>query len=528
MIDNIIAYSIRNKFIIALGVFGLIGWGIYSFSQLPIDAVPDITNNQVQIITTSPTLAAQEVEQFISFPVELAMQNLPGVEEIRSISRFGLSVVTVVFKDKMGTYLPRQLVSEKLKDAEAEIPAGFGKPEMAPITTGLGEIYQYVLHPKEGYEDKYTPIQLRTIQDWLIKRQLAGTPGLVEVNSFGGFLKQYEAGIDPGRLRSMNVTLNEVFQALEKNNANTGGSYIEKGPHAYFIRGEGMVKTLEDIGNIVIKTVEGVPVYIKDVAKVHLGTAPRFGAMTRNGQGEVTGGMVLMLKGENTEAVIKRVKERMKQIQKTLPEGLVIEPFIDRTKLIDKAIHTVSKNLLEGGLIVIFVLVLLLGNLRAGLIVASIIPLAMLFAISLMNLFGVSANLMSLGAIDFGLVVDGAVIIVESVIFTITHKYGKLNRVLNTEERNSITNTSASKMMRSALFGQIIILIVYFPILSLAGIEGKMFKPMAMTVGFAIIGAILLCLTYVPMMSALLLRKGESEKKTISDRIMGAIQGGYS
>jgi heavy metal efflux system protein len=528
MIDNIIAYSIRNKFIIALGVFGLIGWGIYSFSQLPIDAVPDITNNQVQIITVSPTLAAQEVEQFISYPVELAMQNLPGVEEIRSISRFGLSVVTVVFKDKMGTYLPRQLVSEKLIEAKAEIPAGFGEPEMAPITTGLGEIYQYVLHAKEGYEDKYSPMELRTIQDWLIKRQLAGTPGLVEVNSFGGFLKQYEVGINPERLRSMNVTVGEVFEALEKNNENTGGSYIEKGREAYFIRGDGMVKTLDDIGNIVVKTVEGIPVYVKDVAKVHFGYAPRYGAMTRNGQGEVTGAMVLMLKGENSEAVIGRVKERIEQIQKTLPEGLIIEPFIDRTKLIDSTIHTVSNNLLEGGLIVIFVLVLLLGNLRAGLIVASIIPLAMLFALGMMNLFGVSANLMSLGAIDFGLVVDGAVIIVESVIFTIAHKYEKLNRILTTEERDSITNTSASKMMRSALFGQIIILIVYFPILSLAGIEGKMFKPMAMTVGFAIIGAIFLCLTYVPMMSALLLRKGESEKKTISDRIMGSIQWAYN
>ncbi|MFQ5448479.1 MAG: efflux RND transporter permease subunit, partial [Saprospiraceae bacterium] len=327
---------------------------------------------------------------------------------------------------------------------------------------------------------------------------------------------------------SMNVTVSEIFEALEKNNENTGGSYIEKGPNAYFIRGVGMVKNLEDIGNIDIKTVEGVPVYIKDVAKVHLGYAPRFGAMTRNGQGEVTGGIVLMLKGENTEAVIKRVKERIEQIQKSLPEGLVIEPFIDRAKFIGKTIHTVSKNLLEGGLIVIFVLVLLLGNLRAGLIVASIIPLAMLFAIILMNSFGVSANLMSLGAIDFGLVVDGAVIIIENVIFTITYKYGNLNRLLSPDERDSLTNSSASRMMRSALFGQIIILIVYFPILSLTGIEGKMFGPMAITVSFVIIGAILLCLTYVPMMAALLLRKGESEKKTISDRIMNGFHRIYT
>jgi heavy metal efflux system protein len=528
MIEKIIAYSIKNKFIIALGLFGMIGWGIYSIANLPIDAVPDITNNQVQIITISPTLAAQEVEQFVSYPVELAMQNLPGVDEIRSISRFGLSVVTVVFEDKMGTYLPRQLVSEKLVTVKGEIPEGFGDPEMSPITTGLGEIYQYVLHASEGYEDKYSPMQLRTIQDWLVKRQLAGIAGLVEVNSFGGHLKQYEVGINPEKLRSINVTIAEVFTALERNNENTGGSYIEKGRNAYFIRGEGMVKNLEDIGNIVIRNVEGVPVYIRDIATVHLGMPPRFGAMTRNGEGEVTGGMVLMLKGANTEDVIGRVKERVKQIQKTLPEGVVIEPFIDRSKFIDKTIGTVTKNLLEGGFIVIFILVLLLGNLRAGLIVASVIPLAMLFAISMMRIFGVSANLMSMGAIDFGLVVDGAVIIVESVIFTITYKYGHLKRDLNTEERDAVTNNSAGKMMRSALFGQIIILIVYIPILSLSGIEGKMFNPMAMTVGFAIVGAIILCLTYVPMISALLLKKGDSEKKNISSYIMGAIQWAYT
>jgi len=528
MIDNIIAYSIKNKFIVGLAILGLITWGIYSFRQLPIDAVPDITNNQVQIITLSPTLAAQEVEQFVSYPIELAMQNLPNVEEIRSISRFGLSVVTVVFKDNMGIYLPRQLVSEKLKEAEGEIPEGFGEPEMAPITTGLGEIYQYVLVPKEGYKDKYSAMELRSIQDWIVKRQLAGIPGLVEVNSFGGYLKQYEVAINPERLRSMNVTIAEVFSALENNNENTGGSYIEKGASTYFIRGEGMVKTLEDIGDIAIKTVAGIPVYIKDVAKVHFGYASRYGAMTRNGEGEVTGGMVLMLKGENSGEVVSRVKERIAQIQKTLPEGLVIEPFIDRSKLINKTIRTVITNLIEGGLVVVFVLILLLGNFRAGLIVASIIPLAMLFAISLMNLFGVSANLMSLGAIDFGLIVDGAVIIVESIIFVITAKYGKTNDRIPQAEVEKITNESAGRMMKSALFGQIIILIVYFPVLSLSGIEGKMFKPMAMTVSFAIIGAILLCLTYVPMMASLFLRKGEPDRVTISDRVMNGLKWAYS
>jgi cobalt-zinc-cadmium resistance protein CzcA len=520
MIEKIIDYSINNKFIIGLMVVGLIGWGSYSFTQLPLDAVPDITNNQVQVITLSPTLAAQEVEQFITYPIELAMQNLPDVTEIRSVSRFGLSVVTVVFKDKMGTYLPRQLVSEKLKEAENNIPEGFGNPELAPITTGLGEVYQYSLSVREGYKNKYTTMDLRTIQDWIVKRQLAGVPGLVEVNSFGGFLKQYEVSIDPQILRSVGITLNEVFEALENSNENTGGSYIEKGPDAFFIRGDGMVNSLEELNNVVVKTINGVPILVKNIAQVGFGYAPRYGAMTSNGEGEVTGGLVLMLKGENSEAVVIRVKERVEQIKKSLPEGVELKVFIDRSKLIESTISTVKTNLIEGGLIVIFVLVLLLGNLRAGLIVASVIPLAMLFALGMMNVFGVSANLMSLGAIDFGLVVDGAVIIVESTIFLITTKYGRTNKFLNQQERNEITRQSAAKMMKSALFGQIIILIVYLPILSLTGIEGKMFKPMAMTVSFAIVGAIILSLTWVPMISSLFINRGESDRKNISERIM--------
>ena len=522
MIDNIIAYSIRNKFIIGLLVLGLVAWGLYSLRQLPIDAVPDITNNQVQLITQAPTLAAQEVEQFITYPVELAMQNLPGVVEIRSISRFGLSVVTVVFKEDMGTYLPRQLVSEQLKIAEAEIPPGLGSPEMAPISTGLGEIYQYALHVKPGYDSLYTPMELRSIQDWIVRRQLSGVDGVVEVNSFGGFLKQYEVAVNPEQLRAMNVTMAEVFQAVEKNNQNTGGSYIEKGPNAYFVRGEGLVKSLKDIEKIPVKTVENIPVRISDVAKVQFGHSPRYGAMTSNGEGETVGGIVMMLKGANSAEVIERVQARIEQIQQSLPEGITIDPFIDRSKLVNKTISTVSTNLIEGGLIVVFILVLLLGNLRAGLVVASVIPLAMLFAIAMMNVFGVSANLMSLGAIDFGLIVDGAVIIVESIVHRL-YKHHK-NGLLTQAEMDESVKTSAIKIRNSAAFGEIIILIVYLPILALVGIEGKMFRPMAQTVSFAILGAFILSLTYVPMMSALVLSKKVDVKQTIADRIIAVLQ----
>lgn len=522
MIDQIIAYSIRNKFIIGLFIIGLIAWGGYSLQQLSIDAVPDITNNQVQIITQTPTLAAQEVEQFITYPVELAMQNLPGVVEIRSISRFGLSVVTVVFEENMGTYLPRQLVAEQLKVAEEDIPKGLGSPEMAPISTGLGEIYQYALQVQPGYDSLYFPMELRSIQDWIVKRQISGVEGVIEVNSFGGFLKQYEVSINPEQLRAMNVTMAEVFKAVEMNNQNTGGSYIEKGPNAYFVRGEGLVKSLRDIEQIVVKTVENIPVRVIDVATVRFGHAPRYGAMTSNGEGETVGGIVMMLKGANSAEVIERVKERIEQIQQSLPKGITIDPFIDRTKLVNKTIKTVSTNLIEGGLIVIFILVLLLGNLRAGLVVASVIPLSMLFAISMMNLFGVSANLMSLGAIDFGLIVDGAVIIVESIVHRL-HVHHK-DRLLTQAEMDESVKTSAIKIRNSAAFGEIIILIVYLPILALVGIEGKMFGPMAQTVSFAILGAFILSLTYVPMMSALALSKQIQVKRTIADRIMAVLQ----
>ncbi|MBO9702963.1 MAG: CusA/CzcA family heavy metal efflux RND transporter [Sporocytophaga sp.] len=526
MLDKIIYFSIKHKLIVGMLTIALIIWGCWSATRLPIDAVPDITNNQVQVITTSPSLAAQEVERLISFPVEISMANIPGIIEIRSISRFGLSVVTIVFADDIDIYWARQQVSERLKAAIEQIPKGVGIPDLSPITTGLGEIYQYVLHPKKGYEKKYSAMELRTIQDWIVRRQMLGTKGVADISSFGGYLKQYEVAIDPEKLRSMNITIGEVFAALETNNQNAGGAYIDKLPNAYFIRTEGLAGGLEDIKKIVVKnTTNGTPVLMRDVGIVQLGHAIRYGAMTRNDQGEAVGGIVMMLKGANSNEVIGNVKERIEQISKSLPEGIEVEAFLDRTKLVDNAIHTVSKNLIEGALIVIFVLVLMLGNFRAGIVVASVIPLAMLFAISMMNLFGVSGNLMSLGAIDFGLIVDGAVIIVEATLHHITDR--GLTHRLSQDEMDSEVFDAASKIRSSAAFGEIIILIVYLPILALVGIEGKMFKPMAQTVSFAILGAFILSLTYVPMMSALCLSKKTEHKKNISDKIMEFFQNVY-
>lgn len=466
MLEKIIKSSLNNKLIIFLFTAFIIGFGIFSLTQIPIGAVPDITNNQVQVITTSRNLSTQDVEQFITYPVELEMANLPGVEEIRSVSKFGLSVVTIVFEDNMGTYLPRQLIAEKIKSASEVIPDGFGSPEMGPITTGLGEIYQYILDVKPGYEDQYTTTELRTIQDWIVRRQLSGIPGVVEVNTWGGFLKQYEVTINPNKLNAMNISVSEIYDALEKNNSVAGGGYIEKTDEAYFIRGEGLVKNLEDIEQIVVKN-EGAPIYIKDVAKVGFGSATRFGAITGNGEGEKVLGQIMMLKDGNSKAIIDAVKERVKSIQKSLPKGVYINGFLERSELIGKTTFTVSENLILGSLIVIFVVVLLLGNLRSGLVVASVIPLSLLFAISLMNIFGVDANLMSLGAIDFGIIIDGAVIIVEFIAFRIITESEKL-KLLTKESKQSeidqITLKSASKMMNSAIFGQLIILIVFIPI----------------------------------------------------------------
>lgn len=526
MLNWIIEFSLRNKLIIILLIAGLIGWGSYSVTQLPIDAVPDITNNQVQIITTAPSQSAQDIERLVTFPVEQTMATIPGIVEIRSFSRFGLSVVTIVFDDDTDVYWARQQVNERLVDAKKSIPAGVGTPELAPVTTGLGEIFQYIVTTKPGYESKYSLTELRSIQDWIIRRQLLGTKGVADVSSYGGFVKQYEIALDPDRLKSFGIGIQDVFTALEKNNQNTGGAYIEKNSSAFFIRSEGLLTAEQDIENIVVhNTTTGMPILLRHVGDVRPGAAIRYGAMTKNGQGETVGAVVMMLKGANSSEVIANVKDRIAAIEKTLPEGVVIEAFLDRTKLVNNAISTVTQNLAEGALIVIFVLVLLLGNLRAGLIVASVIPLSMLFAIGMMSVLGISGNLMSLGAIDFGLIVDGAVIIVEASLHHLVTRNTALQ--LTQRQMDQEVGLSAKSMMSAAAFGQVIILLVYLPILSLVGIEGKMFKPMAETVMLAITGAFILSLTYVPVASSLLLSKKIKSTVTLADKFIGFIQAAY-
>ena len=536
MINRIIHFSIHNKFVIGIGTLALIAAGVWSFTKLPIDAVPDITNNQVQIITLSPTLATAEVEQYISAPIEIAAKTIPDLVELRSISRFGLSVVTVVFDEDKDIWLARQQITEKLKEVEENLPAGVGTPELAPVSTGLGEVYQYVVEPKPGYESKYNAMDLRTIQDWIVKRQLAGIPGVAEINSMGGLLKQYEVAVDPQRLNAAGLTISDVFSALENSNQNTGGAYIERNSQFYFIRGEGVTRSLDDLQRIVVTPSAGAgagsPRTIGDIAEVGFGSATRYGAVTENGKGEVVTGIVMMLKGYNSSAVVASVKERLVQVQKSLPEGVQVRAFLDRAALVERTIDTVKRNLIEGALIVIFILVLLVGNFRAGLVIASVIPLAMLFALWMMHLFGVSANLMSLGAIDFGLIVDGAVIIVEATLYYFhTHfkpPAGSKFVQLTQEQMDESVYKSASSIMRSSVFGVIIILIVYLPLLALVGIEGKMFRPMAQTVSFALVGALLLSLTYVPMVSALFFSKKIDNRITLADRIMAACQRVYN
>ena len=518
MFARIISFSIRYKSIVAFLVAVMVGLGIWSMTQIPIDAVPDITNNQVQVVTSSPSLSPQEVEKFITYPLEVTMANIKDVTEIRSISRYGLSVITIVFKDRVPILNARQLVSEQIGMVRSDIPEALGSPEMLPITTGLGEVFQYILKVDRGYEGRYNAMELRTIQDWIVKRHLSGIPGIVEISSFGGFLKQYEICVDPIRLQSFGLTITDVYDAVQKNNQNTGGSYIEKGPYAFYIRAEGLVDKLSDMEEIVVKNVDGMPVLLGQVAKIRYGHAMRFGAMTANGKGEAVGGITLMLKGANSSEVIKQVKERIERVQKILPEGIRIVPYLDRAELVSKTIHTVSENLILGGLLVIFVLVLLLGNFRSGLIVASVIPLSLLFSFIMMHLFGVSANLMSLGAIDFGIVIDGAVIIVENIMHQLYKKYR--NKFFTRDEMDKVITSSATSIYKSAGFGVIIILIVFVPIMTLTGIEGKTFKPMAQTFSFAILGAFVLSLTYVPMMSALVLKRNIVWKETFSDRII--------
>jgi cobalt-zinc-cadmium resistance protein CzcA len=530
MLKKIIAFSLKNKLIILLSTMVIFGFGIYSIFQISIGAVPDVTNNQVQVITTSRNLSTQDIEQYITYPVEIEMANLPGVQEIRSISKFGLSVVTIVFDDDLGTYLPRQLIAEKIKSASDKIPVGFGTPEMGPITTGLGEIYQYTLEVKPEFKNQYSVTDLRSIQDWVIKRQLSGIKGVVEINTWGGFLKQYEIAINPSRLKAMNISATDVFTALEKNNGIAGGAYIEKVNQSYFIRAEGKVKSLQDIEKIVIMSVNGLPIYVKNVADVRFGSANRFGAITGNAEGEKVLGQVMMLKGANSKQVITDVKDRIGLIQKSLPEGVYINGFLERSELVAKTTFTVAENLILGCLIVIFVVVLLLGNWRSGLVVASVIPLCLLFAISLMNIFGIDANLMSLGAIDFGIIIDGAVIIVEFITFQIASKavqLGTLSKEDRQVEIDQITYKSSSKMMNSAIFGQLIILIVFIPILSLSGIEGKMFKPMAMTFSFALVGAMIFCVTYVPVACSLFLKPKEENPNSFSSKLISKLNSWY-
>lgn len=523
MLDRIIEWSIGHKLIVFIFIAIWLGFGVFALSNLPIGAVPDVTNNQVQVITTSRNLATEDVEKYLTYPVELEMANLPGVKEIRSVSKFGLSVVTIVFEEDMGTYLPRQLISERLIMAQERIPEGFGTPFMGPISTGLGEIYQYIIDVEPGYEDKYSITDLRTIQDWVVRRQLAGIPGVVEINTWGGYLKEYEVAINPERLKAMNINLAAVYEVLSKNNSIAGGSYIEKSNESFFIRGEGLVSSLEDIGNIVLDVRSRVPVYIRDIAEVRFGHANRFGAITGNGEGEKVLGQVMMLKGADGKRTIDRVKERIAEMENTLPEGIVINGFLDRSDLIERTTFTIAENLILGCLIVVFVVVLLLGNFRSGLVVASVIPLSLLFALSMMYIFGVDANLMSLGAIDFGIIIDGAVIIVEYIAFRFTKSsasFASLPRGERQAEKDKIALEGATKMMHSAVFGQIIIIIVFIPILSLSGVEGKMFRPMAEVFSFALIGAMILGLTYVPVVSSLFLKSEAPGPKNVSVRLI--------
>ena len=529
MLNKIIEFSVKNKLIVGLFVIALIGFGIYQTTKLPVDAVPDITDNQVQVITSAPSLGATDIERLVTFPIEQANSNIPGLKEIRSFSRFGLSVVTIVFDDATDVYWARQQVTERISAVKEQIPNGIGNPVLAPVTTGLGEIYQYAVRAKRGYENKYDATELRTIQDWIVRRQLLSVEGVAEVSSFGGKLKQYEIAIEPNKLQAYNITIADVFSALEKNNQNTGGAYIEKGPTVLYIRSEGLIKNIENIKDIAIaKPNSETPLFLRDVADVRIGSAIRYGAMTFHKKGvqsgEVSGAVVMMLKGANSNIVIKNIKERITQIEKTLPEGVILEPFLDRTKMVNSSISTVGKNLLEGAIIVLLVLIFFLGNVRAGLIVASVIPLAMLFAIILMNLFGVSGNLMSLGALDFGLIVDGAVIIVEACLFNLhSRKEGEISQ----NQMDGIVLETSVRMRNVAVFGELIILIVYIPIFTLRGIEGKMFLPMAQTIAFALFGAFVLSLTYIPMMTALFLNKSVSHKKTFSDRIMEKLENFY-
>lgn len=501
MVNQIIEFALKQRLLVAALTILLAALGLYSLNNIPIDAFPDVTNIQVQILAEAPGLSPVEVEKLVTFPIEVAMNGLPRLTEVRSISKYGLSVITVVFEDGVDIYFARQLVLERLQKARQSLPPTVPEPEMGPIASGMGEIYQYFLE-----SDSLDLMGLRSIQDWIIKPQLRTVPGVTEVNSFGGLVKQYHIIVDPNKLLSYNLTLDEVFEAVEKNNSVAGGSYLEHASEQYIIRGIGLASKEQDFENIVVKNDHGTPIYIRNVARVIIGPEVRQGAVVMQGRGEVSAAIVMMLRGENSQKVIQRVKAKVVEINKSLPPHVKIHPYYDQTDLVQKTITTVRTNLVEGGLLVIAVLLLFLGDIRAALIVASTIPLSMLFAFIGMEWLGLTANLMSLGAIDFGMIVDGSVVMVENFTRRFTHKEAD-------ETKLQLISSAAKEVGRPILFGILIIIAVYIPILTLEGIEGKMFKPMALTVGLALIGSLLLTLTFVPVVSSLLLREKKTHKE---------------
>jgi cobalt-zinc-cadmium resistance protein CzcA len=512
MLNRIFEFSLGNRFLILVFAGLVVGVGIYALRRLPIDAVPDVTPNQVQILTNAPGLGPVEVEQFITFPVETAMSGLPGITLIRSVSRFGLSAVTVYFDEGMDIYFCRRLVMERLPAAREAIPAGLGTPEMGPISTGLGEIYQFEVKGKG-----YSLMELRSILEWEIAFKLKSVPGVVEVNTYGGELKTYEVQLDASKLVAYNLPLGQVFEALERNNANAGGAYIEHAQEQYLIRGEGLVQSLSDLENIVVAAQrDGTPIYVRNLGQVAFAPMVRQGAVTRDGHGEAVTGVVMMLIGENSRAVVSRVSKKIAEIRKALPPGVTIDTYYDRTELVRKTIKTVTKNLSEGAFLVIAVLLLLLGNLRGGLIVASAIPLAMLIAFTGMVYAGLSGNLMSLGAIDFGLIVDGSVVMIENTVRHIAARPTQEHPParLSAEEMRGVVLEAGQEVLRPIVFAVGIIIIVYLPLLTLQGVEGKMFRPMALTVVFALAGSLILSFTLMPVLASFFLRTGVKEEDT--------------
>jgi cobalt-zinc-cadmium resistance protein CzcA len=513
MFDRLIIGSLRNRALVLLLMVFLVGSGVYSLLSLPIDAVPDITNVQVMALTSAPALGPGEVEQFITIPVETAMNGIPKIKEVRSISQFGLSLVTIVFEEGVDVYWARQQVGERLIQARSVIPEGFGEPEMGPIATGLGEIFQFEVRNADGVKQPKTLMELRTILDWEVARPLKSVPGVVEVNAFGGDLKTYEVRLNPSRLDARGISVNRVFEAVRRNNGNAGGGYIQRNGQIRVIRAEGLAVSLQDLEDIVLDTTpDGTPIYVRDVGEVTLAPMIRNGAVTRDGRGEAATATVLMLAGENSRIVSERVKDKIALLSKNLPEGVVIDPFYDRTALVNRTISTVGRNLTEGGVLVIAVLLVFLGNLKAGLIVAAAIPLSMLFAGNLMLYFGIAGSLMSLGAIDFGLVVDSAVIVVENCV-------GHLAHASKTSKSIDVVREATLEVRRPVVFGVAIIALVNLPLLALEGVEGKMFRPMALTLIFALTGSLLLSLTATPVLASWFLKPGTSEKDTLPVRL---------